>query len=123
MNSGIILSLSSLIPKPVEIDEMNQDLPRVQLVIIDKKIEDVNVTIADGIKISKNFQAEFLRLSDETEKKRNFKLLSKGIILIRKFQEKLDQANKLGEVIQLPQEKRKTDHLKKNYRRTYGKYD
>ena len=123
MNSGIILSLSSLIPKPVEIDEMNQDLPRVQLVIIDKKIEDVNVTIADGIKISKNFQAEFLRLSDETEKKRNFKLLSKGIILIRKFQEKLDQANKLGEVIQVPQEKRKTDHLKKNYRRTYGKYD
>ena len=98
MNSGIILSLSSLISKPVEIDEMNQDLPRVQLVIIDKKIEDVNVTIADGIKISKNFQAEFLRLSDETEKKRNFKLLSKGIILIRKFQEKLDQANKLGEV-------------------------
>ena len=123
MNSGIILSLSSLIPKPVEIDDMNQDLPRVQLVIIDKKIEDVNVTIADGIKISKNFQAEFLRLSDETEKKRNFKLLSKGIILIRKFQEKLDQANKLGEVIQVPQEKRKTDHLKKNYRRTYGKYD
>lgn len=72
MNSGIILSQSSLITKPVEIDEMNQDLPRVQLVIIDKKIEDVNDTIADGIEISKNFQAEFLRLSDETEKMRNF---------------------------------------------------
>ena len=72
MNSGIILSLSSLITKPVEIDEMNQDLPRVQLVIIDKKIEDGNDTIADGIEISKNFQAEFLRLSDETEKMRNF---------------------------------------------------
>ena len=71
MNSGIILSQSSLITKPVEIDEMNQDLPRVQLVI-DKKIEDVNDTIADGIEISKNFQAEFLRLSDETEKMRNF---------------------------------------------------
>ena len=122
MNSGILLSLFSLITNPVEIGEMNQDLPRLQVVIIDKKIEDVNNTIADSIEISENFHAEFLRLSGEAEKKKNFELLSKGIALKREFQEKLNQANKLGEVLQVLQEKRKTDHLKKNCRKTCEKY-
>ena len=63
--------------------------------------------IADSIKISKNFHTDFLRLSDEAEKKRNFELLSKGNALKRKSQEKQNEANKLEEALQVLQEKRK----------------
>ena len=44
-----------------------------QLAIFDKEIEEARGSIAKSIKINKNFRAEFLRLSDEVEKKRNFK--------------------------------------------------
>ena len=55
-----------------------QNTQCAQLAIIDKEIEEVEGSIAESIKISKNFHAEFLRLSDEVEKKRNFELLPKG---------------------------------------------
>ena len=64
-------------------------------------------SIAESIKISKNFHAEFLRLSDEAEKKRNFELLSKGDAWKRKSQEKQDEASKLEEALQVLQEKGK----------------
>ena len=64
-------------------------------------------SIAESIKISKNFHAEFLRLSDEPEKKRNFELLSKENALKRKSQEKQDEASKLEEALQVLQEKRR----------------
>ena len=50
-----------------------QNAQCVQLAIIDRKIEKVKDSISESIKINKNFDAEFLRLSDEAEKKRNFK--------------------------------------------------
>ena len=50
---------------------------------------------------------EFLRLSDEAEKKRNFEFLPKGNALKRKLQEKQDEANKLEEALQVLQEKKK----------------
>lgn len=58
-----------------------QNTQCTQLAIINKEIEEVKDSIAEGIKISKNIHAEFLRLSDKAEKKRNFELLSKGIAL------------------------------------------
>ena len=57
------------------------------MAIINKKIEPAKDSIAESIKISKNFQAEFLRLSDEAEKNKNFQLWSKENALKRKFQE------------------------------------
>ena len=57
------------------------------LAIIYREIEEVKGIIGESIKISKNFHVEFLTLLDEPEKKRNFKLLSKGNALKRKFQE------------------------------------
>ena len=78
-----------------------------QLAIIDKEIEEAKGSIAKSIKINKNFRAEFLRLSDEVEKKRNFQLLSKGNSLKKKFHEKQDEASKLEETLQVLQEKRK----------------
>ena len=50
---------------------------------------------------------EFLRLSDEAEKKRNFEFLSKRNALKRKLQEKQDEANKFEEALQVLQEKKK----------------
>ena len=78
-----------------------------QLAIIDEEIEEGKGSIAKSIKISKNFRAEFLTLSDEVEKKRNFELLSKGNSLKIKFQEKQDEASKLEETLLVLQEKRK----------------
>ena len=49
---------------------------------------------------------EFLRLSDEAEKKRNFEFLLKGNGLKRKLQEKQDEANKLEEALQVLQKKK-----------------
>ena len=63
--------------------------------------------IAESIKISENFHAEFLRLSDEAEKKRNFELLSNENALKRKSQEKQDEGSKLEEAFQVLQEKRR----------------
>ena len=77
-----------------------------QLAIIDEEIEEGKGSIAKSIKISKNFRAEFLTLSDEVEKKRNFEL-SKGNSLKIKFQEKQDEASKLEETLLVLQEKRK----------------
>ena len=71
------------------------------------EIEEVKNAIADSIKISKNFHADFLRLSNEAEKKRNFELLSKGNALKRKSQEEQNEANKLEEALQVLEEKRK----------------
>ena len=62
---------------------------------------------AESIKINKGFHVEFLRLSDEAEKKRNFEFLSKGNALKRKLQEKQDEANKFEEALQVLQEKKK----------------
>ena len=62
---------------------------------------------AESIKISKNFHGEFLRLSDEAEKKRNFELLSKGNALKRKSREKQNEASKPEEALQVLQEKRR----------------
>ena len=45
-------------------------------------------SLAENIKISKNFLAEFLRLVDETEKKGNFELLSRENTLKRKSKKK-----------------------------------
>ena len=58
------------------------------LAIINKEIEEVKDFIAENIKISKSCHTEFLELSDEAKKKRNFEFLSKGNALNRKFQEK-----------------------------------
>ena len=63
--------------------------------IINKEIEEVKDSIAERIKISKNIHAEFLRLSDKAEKKRNFKLLPKVNALKRKSQEMQNEASKL----------------------------
>ena len=63
--------------------------------IINKEIEEVKDSIAEAIKISKNIHAEFLRLSDKAEKKRNFKLLPKVNALKRKSQEMQNEASKL----------------------------
>ena len=78
-----------------------------QLSIIDKEIEEVKDSIAESIKISKNFHGEFLRLSDEVEKKRNIELFSNGNASKRKSQEKQDEASKLEEALQVLQEKGK----------------
>ena len=64
-------------------------------------------SFAESIKINKGFHVEFLRLSDEAEKKRNFEFLSKGNALKRKLQEKQDEANKFEEALQVLQEKKK----------------
>ena len=64
-------------------------------------------SFAESIKINKGFYVEFLRLSDEAEKKRNFEFLSKGNALKRKLQEKQDEANKFEEALQVLQEKKK----------------
>ena len=76
-----------------------QNTQCAQLAIIDKEMEKVKGSIAESIKISKSFHAEFLRLSDVAEKKRNFELLSKGDALKRKSQEKQDEASKLEETL------------------------
>ena len=47
-----------------------QNAQCTQLAIIDREIEEVKDSIAESIKISKNCHAEFLRLSDEAEKKK-----------------------------------------------------
>ena len=77
-------------------------------------MEKVKGSIAESIKISKSFHAEFLRLSDVAEKKRNFELLSKGNALKRKSQEKQDEASKLEKALQVLQEKRKKDYVMNN---------
>ena len=61
--------------------------------------------IADSIKISKNFHADFLRLSDEAKQQRNFELLLKGNAVKRKSQKKQNEAHKLEEASQELQEK------------------
>ena len=91
-----------------------QNAQCVQLAIIDREIEKVKDSISESIKINKNFDAEFLRLSDEVEKKRNFELLSKGNAFKRKPQEKQDEASKLEKVLQVLQEKRKKDYVMDN---------
>ena len=91
-----------------------QNAQCVQLAIIDRKIEKVKDSISESIKINKNFDAEFLRLSDEAEKKRNFELLSKGNAFKRKPQEKQDEASKLEKALQVLQEKRKKDYVMDN---------
>ena len=48
-----------------------QNAQCTQLAIIDREIEEVKDSIAESIKISKNFHAEFPRLSVEAEKKGN----------------------------------------------------
>ena len=78
-----------------------------QLAIIDKKIEEVMDSIAESIKISKNFHVEFLRPSDEAEKKRNFELLSKGNALKRKSQEKQDKVSKFERLCRYSNRKEK----------------
>ena len=70
-----------------------------QLTINDKETEDVKGSITESIKISRNFHTEFLRLLHETEKKRNFELLSKENALERKYQEKQTGASKLEEAL------------------------
>ena len=72
-----------------------------QLAIIDNEIEEVKSSTAESIKISKNFHAEFLRLSDEAGKKRNFELLSRENVLKRKSQEKQDEAINFEEAMQV----------------------
>ena len=52
-------------------------------------------SIAESIKITKNCYTGFLRYSDEVERKRNIKLLSKGNTLKGKYQEEQDEASKL----------------------------
>ena len=84
-----------------------QNAQCTQLAIIDREIEEVKDSIAESTKISKNFHAEFPRLPEEAEKKRNFELLSKGNALKRKSQEKQDEASKLEEALQVLQEKRR----------------
>ena len=84
-----------------------QNAQYTQLAIIDREIEEVKDSIAESTKISKNFHAEFPRLPEEAEKKRNFELLSKGNALKRKSQEKQDEASKLEEALQVLQEKRR----------------
>ena len=66
-------------------------------------------SLAGNIKISKNFRAEFLRLVDETEKKRNFELLSRENTLKRKSKKtkKQDGVSKLKKAFQVRQERRK----------------
>ena len=64
-------------------------------------------SIVESIKISKNFHAEYLKLSDEAGTKKNFELLSKGNALKRKSQEKQDDVSKLEEALQVLQEKRR----------------
>ena len=91
-----------------------QNAQCVQLAIIDRKIEKVKDSISESIKINKNFDAEFLRLSDEAEKKRNFELLSKGNAFKRKPQEKQDEASKLEKALQVLQDKRKKDYVMDN---------
>ena len=91
-----------------------QNAQCVQLAIIDREIEKVKDSISESIKINKNFDAEFLRLSDEAEKKRNFELLSKGNAFKRKPQEKQDEASKLEKALQVLQEKRKKDYVMDN---------
>ena len=91
-----------------------QNAQCVQLAIIDREIEKVKDSISESIKINKNFDAEFLRLSDEVEKKRNFELLSKGNAFKRKPQEKQDEASKLEKALQVLQEKRKKDYVMDN---------
>ena len=91
-----------------------QNAQCVQLAIIDTEIEKMKDSISESIKINKNFDAEFLRLSDEAEKKRNFELLSKGNAFKRKPQEKQDEASKLEKAFQVLQEKRKKDYVMDN---------
>ena len=79
------------------------------LAIINKGIEEVKDSIAESIKISKSCHAEFLKLSDEAKKKRNFEFLSKGNALNRKYQEKQDEASKLEETLRYS--KRKEERL------------
>ena len=91
-----------------------QNAQCVQLAIIDREIEKVKDSISESIKINKNFDAEFLRLSDEAEKKRNFELFSKGNAFKRKPQEKQDEASKLEKALQVLQDKRKKDYVMDN---------
>ena len=100
---------STKIPKVLKTEESlwKQNALCAKLTIIDKETEEVKDSIAESIKISRNSYAEFLRLSDEAIKKRNFELLSKGNVLKRKSQEKQDVANKLEEALLVLQEKRK----------------
>ena len=75
-------------------------------------------SIAESIKITKNLHIGFLRYSDEVEKKRNIKLLSKGNTLKGKYQEEQDEASKLEETLQVLQEKRKKDYVIDSYGKT-----
>ena len=70
---------------------------------IDKEIEKVKDSIAESIKISKNFHSESLRLLDEGKKKRNFELLSRANALKRKSQEEQDETSKLEEALEVSQ--------------------
>jgi len=64
-------------------------------------------SIAENIKIGKHLHTEFLQLADEAEKQRSFELLAKGNALKRKSQGKQDEASKLEEALQVPQDKGK----------------
>ena len=75
-------------------------------------------SITESIKITKNRHTGFLRYSDEVEKKRNIKLLSKGNTLKGKCQEEQDEASKLEETLQVLQEKRKKDYVMDSYGKT-----
>ena len=96
------MSPSFLITKLVQLGKMKQGTPWAQSTIINKEIEDVKDSITDSIELSKSFYAKFLRLSDKAEKKLRasvkgncIELLSKGIVLKRKFKEKLYEATNL----------------------------
>ena len=73
------------------------------LTTIDKEIEKVKDSIAESIKISKNFHSESLRLLDEAKKKRNFELLSRENALKRKSKEEQDETSKLEEALEVLQ--------------------
>ena len=65
--------LSTKIPNVLKRERITTETKHtMHSAIINKEIEEVKDSIAEGIKISKNIHAEFLRLSDKAEKKRNF---------------------------------------------------
>ena len=82
-----------------------------QLKIIDKEISEMKGAISDNKRISENFNAQFLQLTDEAEKQKDplktRELLSKGNGLKRKSCEKLEENKQLEEALKVLQEKRK----------------